>query len=101
MSKGFDGLVTDDFTTAISAIESFDDSNGLIRNPVTIAHRGYSTNIRKTPWRPLRGAVEAGASMIETDFHMTTDGKLVLIHDDLPWIAPPNGSGAVASKSWG
>ena len=97
--KGFDGLVTDDFTTAISAIESFDDSNGLIRNPVTIAHRGYSNKYPENTMAAFKGAVEAGASMIETDFHMTTDGKLVLIHDDT-LDRTTNGSGAVASKSW-
>ncbi|KAL8942903.1 MAG: hypothetical protein Q9216_001378 [Gyalolechia sp. 2 TL-2023] len=49
--------------------------------PQTIAHRGYKAQHPENTMGAFRGAVEAGASAIETDVHLTKDGVVVLSHD--------------------
>lgn len=46
------------------------------------AHRGDSYNYYENTMLAFEKAYEAGADMIETDVHLTSDGVLVLIHDD-------------------
>jgi glycerophosphoryl diester phosphodiesterase len=47
-----------------------------------IAHRGYSERYPENTMPAFEKAIEAGADMIELDVHLTTDGELVVIHDD-------------------
>ncbi len=100
MMKGADGLVTDSYEESIAVIESFrDEQNGLVRSPVTIAHRGWSNQYPENTMASFRAAVEAGATCIETDFHMTKDGVLVLMHDETV-DRTTNGKGAIADMTW-
>lgn len=46
------------------------------------AHRGDSYNYYENTMTAFEKAIEAGADMIETDIHLSSDGYLVLIHDD-------------------
>ena len=46
------------------------------------AHRGDSYNYYENTMSAFIGAIKGGADMIETDVHLTSDGYLVLIHDD-------------------
>ncbi len=100
MMKGADGLVSDSYEGSIAMIESFkDDTHGIVRSPVTIAHRGWSANYPENTMSAFKAAVEAGATMIETDFHLTKDGVLVLMHDDTV-DRTTDGKGAIASKTY-
>ncbi len=45
-------------------------------------HRGDCYNYYENTMSAFKGAISAGADMIETDIHLTSDGHLVLIHDD-------------------
>lgn len=49
--------------------------------PIIFAHRGASGYYPENTMLAFTKAVEMGATGIETDVHMTKDGKLVLIHD--------------------
>ena len=44
-------------------------------------HRGERTVVPENTMAAFRYALECGVDMIETDFHLSGDGHLVLIHD--------------------
>lgn len=46
------------------------------------AHRGFSGEYPENTMLAFRKAVEAGADGIELDIHESSDGKLVIIHDE-------------------
>ena len=48
-----------------------------------IAHRGFSGRYPENTMLAFEKALEAGAEGIEFDVHLTKDGQLVIIHDEL------------------
>lgn len=48
-----------------------------------IAHRGFSGKYPENTMLAFEKALEAGAEGIEFDVHLTKDGQLVIIHDEL------------------
>ena len=46
------------------------------------AHRGFSGNYPENTMLAFHKAIEAGADGIELDIHESSDGKLVIIHDE-------------------
>ena len=61
------------------------------KNTVFIAHRGYSAFHRENSVASFRAAGEKSFYGIETDVHVTKDGKYIIIHDDI--------TGRVAEKN--
>jgi glycerophosphoryl diester phosphodiesterase len=51
------------------------------RSPLVYAHRGASFELPENTLPAFRLALELGAGAIETDAHMTRDGRVVLSHD--------------------
>ena len=49
---------------------------------VNYAHRGASTYYPENTLSSFRAGIEMGANGIETDVHQTSDGVLILFHDD-------------------
>ena len=47
-----------------------------------LAHRGYSQKYPENTMLAFKKAYEEGFDGVETDVHMTKDGRLVLIHDE-------------------
>jgi glycerophosphoryl diester phosphodiesterase len=66
---------------------------GLPR-PLVIAHRGDSLNAPENTIEAYRRAIELGTEMIEADVNLTSDGRLVMIHD-ASVDRTTNGSGRV------
>jgi glycerophosphoryl diester phosphodiesterase len=55
-----------------------------------VAHRGYSAAFRENSVPAWRGAVAAGADVVEVDVRMTADGVFVCAHDpDLRLVRDP------------
>jgi len=52
-----------------------------MRMPWVIAHRGASAVAPENTMAAFRRAVEMGAECIETDLHLSRDGRLVIVHD--------------------
>lgn len=52
------------------------------KNILVIGHRGARALYPENTMVSFRGALAMGVDGIETDIHMTSDGRLVLIHDD-------------------
>lgn len=65
-----------------------------MRPPWAIAHRGASGHAPENTLAAFQRAVELGATFIETDLHVTRDGRFVAIHDDT-LDRTTNGSGEV------
>ncbi len=69
-------------------------------NKMTVAgHRGDSYNYYENTISAFKGAILAGADMIETDVHLSSDLVPVLIHDDTV-NRTTNGRGRVAEMSF-
>ena len=64
--------------------------------PLFIAHRGISARFPENTLAAFRGAVAAGAQMIELDVCLSADRQPVVIHDDTV-DRTTNGTGAVRS----
>ena len=62
------------------------------------AHRGFSGKYPENTMLAFEKAVEAGADGIELDVHLSADGELVIIHDELV-DRTTDGTGLVGSKT--
>ena len=50
--------------------------------PIAMAHRGFSRDGLENSMAAFRAAVDLGYQYLETDVHTTSDGVLVLFHDE-------------------
>jgi glycerophosphoryl diester phosphodiesterase len=50
--------------------------------PTAFAHRGASSRAPENTLEAFRLAAESGAGGLELDIHMTSDGRIVVLHDD-------------------
>jgi glycerophosphoryl diester phosphodiesterase len=50
--------------------------------PIVVAHRGDSLHFPENTLPAFAAGIDAGAAMVELDFHETADGELVVIHDE-------------------
>ncbi|MET8825477.1 glycerophosphodiester phosphodiesterase [Streptomyces sp. NPDC004610] len=67
--------------------------------PIPFAHRGGAADGLENTVAQFRRAVEAGYRYIETDVHLTRDGRLVAFHDDtLDRVT--DGAGRIADLPW-
>ena len=62
------------------------------------AHRGFSGKYPENTMLAFEKAVEVGADGIELDVHLSADGELVIIHDELV-DRTTDGTGLVGSKT--
>ncbi len=66
--------------------------------PLNIAHRGFSGRYPENTLLAFEKAIEAGCDGVELDVHLSADGELVIIHDEL-LDRTTNGTGFVKDKS--
>jgi glycerophosphoryl diester phosphodiesterase len=64
--------------------------------PILIAHRGGSLEAPENTMASFRHAIELGMRYVELDVQMSSDGELVVIHDET-LDRTTNGHGAVAA----
>ncbi|MEN6297796.1 MAG: glycerophosphodiester phosphodiesterase family protein, partial [Rectinema sp.] len=50
--------------------------------PLLFAHRGLNRKFLENTIESFQAALETGIPGIELDVHLTSDGKLVVFHDD-------------------
>lgn len=55
----------------------------LSPNPVILAHRGDSARYPENTLPAFISAQQLGVDVIETDVHLSSDGQVVIFHDDL------------------
>jgi glycerophosphoryl diester phosphodiesterase len=78
-----------------TTIDEFYDTQARTR---VIAHRGFSGAAPENTLAAVRAAVKVGADMVEIDVTLTSDGKIVVIHDETV-DRTTNGSGKVSDFS--
>jgi len=67
--------------------------------PLSVAHRGHSIAYPENTLEAYRKAIELGIEMIECDVNITSDGKLVMMHD--PTLdRTTTGAGYVSAATW-
>jgi glycerophosphoryl diester phosphodiesterase len=66
--------------------------------PTTLAHRGHSIAFPENTMSAFRAAIEAGVDAIESDVHLTSDGHLVMLHDET-LDRTTNGHGPVIDRT--
>jgi len=67
--------------------------------PLSVAHRGHSIAYPENTLEAYRKAIELGVEMIECDVNITSDGKLVMMHDST-LDRTTTGSGRVSASTW-
>ncbi|MDQ6692801.1 MAG: glycerophosphodiester phosphodiesterase [Chloroflexota bacterium] len=72
---------------------------GNTNRPVLIAHRGGAAEAPENTLASFRHAIGLGCKLVELDVQMTSDGELVVIHDESV-DRTTNGHGAVQSMSF-
>jgi glycerophosphoryl diester phosphodiesterase len=75
-----------------TTIEEFYDASARTR---VIAHRGFSAAAPENTIAAVRAAIEIGADMVEIDVTLTSDGHIVVIHDET-LDRTTNGSGKIS-----
>ncbi len=88
--KGVNGIVDTDFAGTLWIYEntngvfnsSSDSTPIVIRAPFMYAHRGYSSYANQNTMEAFYGAVLYGADLIEMDVRLTSDGVVVIYHDE-------------------
>jgi len=68
-------------------------------SPPVIAHRGARIRAPENTMIAFKAAQEDGATWIETDVKLTSDGIPILMHDDI-LDRTTNGHGSVADMTW-
>lgn len=79
--------------------ETIDEFLRLGERPRVIAHRGFSGIAPENTLAALRAAMEIGADMVEFDVGLTSDGAVVLLHDET-LERTTNGHGTLARTAW-
>ena len=87
LSNGVDGVVTNSFSGVHDALNTFTGENVMLRLPVLTAHRGYTHGadgsvIPEVTVEALKQGAAYGADLVELDVLTTSDGVLVLHHDN-------------------
>lgn len=83
LTNGVNGIVCADYEAVAAAISSVNDVTTLMRHVFITGHRGMpGAGYIENTIRSGRGAIEAGANVIECDIGMSSDGELFVLHDD-------------------
>jgi glycerophosphoryl diester phosphodiesterase len=75
-------LVAGFVTLAVALLWSRPKRRGNERWPINLAHRGASSRAPENTLEAFHLAAKSGAGGLEFDVHMTSDGHVVVIHDD-------------------
>lgn len=84
ITSGAYGIVEKDFGKVYDMLETFPRGT-LTRMPFNVAHRGLFGDVNVLTENSLdavQQAIDCGATHLELDGHMTSDGHIVIMHDD-------------------
>lgn len=80
ITSGANGIMTNDIEQLFRLYKTFDERT-FVRKSFIIGHRGMPS---RAPENSIEGtilAVESGATHVESDIYITTDGYVVIMHD--------------------
>lgn len=96
ISNGEFGIVTNSPAEAYEALKYYTQTNSLARVPFSVAHRGLCLTNYENSIEGTIAAYESGATHVEMDLQLTSDGHIVIMHDDTI-DRTTNGSGSVSA----
>lgn len=97
-NKGPYGLITPDRSVTEYCYKNYYGANTLVRRTNIIGHRGALTLAPENTILGTSTAYSNGANMVENDIYLTTDGVVVVMHDET-LDRTTNGTGKVVEKS--
>lgn len=97
VSSGAYGIVCTDPASVYAAYRQY-PQDALARTSINIAHRGLPMTEAENSLAGAQAAVAGGATHIEIDVHLTSDGHVIIMHDDTI-DRTTNGSGAIAGMT--
>lgn len=97
INSGAYGIVTDGFSAVYEVMEVY--SGSLVRSAFNVAHRGLPDSYNENSLSGTAAALEAGATHVELDGKVTTDGKILMMHDD-DIARTTNGSGNLENMTY-
>lgn len=97
LTTGINGIITPDVDVFTALLQRF-PANTLLRKPLVVGHRGVPSQVDENTLEGAVKAVELGADAVESDIYLTTDNRLVIIHDDT-LDRTTTGTGSVESYS--
>lgn len=102
ITDGIYGIITPEYQKAIDCFDYFSKSPNASRNinrySFNIAHRGLCYDMPENSLEGYKTAFEKGATHIETDVHLSQDGKIVVMHD-ATLDRTTNGTGTIAQMT--
>lgn len=97
LHTGTYGIISDNVSAVYDVYGSY-TSPTLIRSPFDVAHRGLPNSYNECSYSGTEAAIKAGATHIEIDGYVTTDNKIVFMHDNT-LDRTSNGTGLIEQKS--
>ena len=98
INKGPYGIITPDRAVTEACYQNYYATNTMIRRPNVIGHRCSPELSHENSLSGLKLAFSNGATMVEHDIYITTDGVLVVMHDSTI-DRTTNGSGKLESMT--
>ena len=91
------GVISKNYTDVYDTYKTY-DSTAYVHPVFNAAHRGLPKTYHENSASGVKAAIEAGATHLEIDCYLTTDNKVVLMHDG-SIDRTTNGSGSIESFS--
>ncbi len=82
ITAGANALLTTDAAATLSLISDTFVDNTMTRTPLLIGHRGNPSQAPENSLSGFLAAYENGADIFELDVEITSDGEIVVMHDD-------------------
>lgn len=98
VSSGTYGIISEDYKTVYSAYKDY-PKKSIARTSANIAHRGLPYAMAENSTAGGLAAVEAGATHVEIDVHLTKDNVPVIMHDGTI-DRTTNGTGTIANMTF-
>ena len=94
VSSGAYGIVTDDYAGVYDVLESYQGGSDIARTPFNVAHRGLPNLCNENSVFGTSESIKAGATHVELDGQLSTDGQIFLMHDaDISRTSDGSGNG--------
>lgn len=93
------GVVCSDVAAVNAAFNKISASTSgdiVLRSPYIVAHRGLTVGFTENTLGAVRAAAEAGATHVEIDVRLTSDKKIVIMHDENISVVLRNDGGTAA-----
>ena len=98
INNGVLGLITPNVKATEACFTKYYDKNTLVRTPEIIGHRGVPSKAQENSLEGSIKAFELGATMVENDVYLMSDGNIVVMHDGT-LDRTTNGTGSITAQT--